>query len=246
MTSWLTFTAGNLIMWAIYSMKHPFFEQYKIQDDPWPWEEEPEKWRKLFRKTILLLLFTNFLLQPFSLYLTYLCTNSVLFDMRLETIPESWTMFKQIMFCFVIEDTTFYFFHRLLHVKFFMKHVHYIHHQYFVTIGIASEYSHPLETILGNNLPFILGPMLIGKTFHLWTLLCWVYLRIMGTIVGHCGYEFPFQFLGIHLSALLPFSNTSIFHDYHHSHVEGNYGGNFPFWDALFGNDVDYWKYKEL
>jgi len=38
---------------------------------------------------------------------------------------------------------------------------------------------------------------------------------------------------------------TNIFHDYHHSHVEGNYASNFLFWDAIFGDDVDFWKYKE-
>ena len=38
---------------------------------------------------------------------------------------------------------------------------------------------------------------------------------------------------------------TNIFHDYHHSHVEGNYANTFLFWDAIFGDDVDFWKYKE-
>jgi len=36
-----------------------------------------------------------------------------------------------------------------------------------------------------------------------------------------------------------------VFHDYHHSHVEGNYAGSFLIWDPLFGNDTDFWKYHE-
>lgn len=99
--------------------------------------------------------------------------------------------------------------------------------------------------VLGNNVPFILGPYLIGKSLHYWTLLCWMYFRIMGTIEGHSGYEFPFSLLAIKPECIVPWMNTSIFHDYHHSHVEGNYGGSFTHWDALFGNDTDFWRFKE-
>jgi len=29
----------NLVMWAIYEIELPFFERYKISQDPWPWKE---------------------------------------------------------------------------------------------------------------------------------------------------------------------------------------------------------------
>ena len=28
---------GYLINWAIYRVEHPFFERYKITNEPWPW-----------------------------------------------------------------------------------------------------------------------------------------------------------------------------------------------------------------
>ena len=136
-------------------------------------------------------------LIPLSLYATYLYSGEVAFEMKTESLSDSWTMFKQIAFCYLIEDVSFYFLHRMLHMRFFMRHIHYIHHQYFVTIGIASEYAHPVEMVLGNNLPFILGPMIIGKKCHLFTVLCWMFLRVTGTIEGHCGYEFPFQLIAL-------------------------------------------------
>jgi hypothetical protein len=32
----------NLVMWGVYHIKHPWFEQYKINNEPWPWEENRE------------------------------------------------------------------------------------------------------------------------------------------------------------------------------------------------------------
>jgi len=32
------FILYNSVLYAIYTLKHPFFEQYKNTDKPWPWE----------------------------------------------------------------------------------------------------------------------------------------------------------------------------------------------------------------
>jgi hypothetical protein len=36
------YTFWNLLLWYIYSIEHPFFEQYKVdKENPWPWEMNP-------------------------------------------------------------------------------------------------------------------------------------------------------------------------------------------------------------
>ena len=42
------------------------------------------------------------------------------------------------------------------------------HHQFINTVGWAAEYAHPLESILGNHVPFVVGPFLVHASFQLW------------------------------------------------------------------------------
>ena len=42
----------NLVMWAIYHIEHPFFEQYKINSNPWPWQENREQWIRNLCQTL--------------------------------------------------------------------------------------------------------------------------------------------------------------------------------------------------
>jgi len=114
-----------------------------------------------------------------------------------------------------------------------------------VTIGIASEYAHPVEMVLGNNVPFILGPLILGNRIHLLTILVWMYFRVIGTIYDHSGYHFQFVFWTINMINIIPLGVTSRFHDFHHSDVEVNYGSNFCFWDAVFGTDISFRKHYD-
>lgn len=36
------FLVSNLALLLIYYIKHPFFERYKIESEPWPWEKDPK------------------------------------------------------------------------------------------------------------------------------------------------------------------------------------------------------------
>jgi sterol desaturase/sphingolipid hydroxylase (fatty acid hydroxylase superfamily) len=93
-----------------------------------------------------------------------------------------------------------------------------------------------IEFLFGNVIPFAIVSTHIGS--HCATIWAWVVVRILETIDGHCGYDFPwspFRFL--------PFTGSSRHHDFHHSHNMGNYGSFFVVWDHLFGTDMEYMKY---
>lgn len=62
--TWILYS--NLSMYVIYKMKHPFFEQFKVNNDPWPWDENPEEWRKMLKKSISLVAFNGLVVLPIS------------------------------------------------------------------------------------------------------------------------------------------------------------------------------------
>jgi sterol desaturase/sphingolipid hydroxylase (fatty acid hydroxylase superfamily) len=132
----------------------------------------------------------------------------------------------------LIEDTLFYWIHRLLHQPFLYKLIHKKHHEYTNTVSLAALYASPLEYIFSDVLPSAMGPILFGKNAHFATLLLWFIWRNYETLDGHCGYEFswsPYR--------LIPLSGSSDYHNYHHSHNDGAYGSLFTYWDTLCGTN---------
>jgi sterol desaturase/sphingolipid hydroxylase (fatty acid hydroxylase superfamily) len=75
----------------------------------------------------------------------------------------------QMLFCMLCEDINFYFSHRLLHHPKLYPYIHKIHHEFYNTICIASEYAHPLEFVLGNLGPVSLGALILGPNIHVIT-----------------------------------------------------------------------------
>ena len=70
-----------------------------------------------------------------------------------ESFPSYFEIMGQILFMMIMEDSSFYWGHRLLHTPFFYKRIHKIHHEFNNTISIAAVYAHPLEYLLGNSVP---------------------------------------------------------------------------------------------
>ena len=139
----------------------------------------------------------------------------------------------------IVEDMSFYWLHRLLHHPKLYSKIHKIHHQFYSPISFSAEYSHPIEFVASNILPTMLGPLILGSHMHLATLSFWLIMRVFETIDRHCGYEFswsPYR--------LLPFSGSSEYHHFHHSHNVGNYSSFFYYWDTLCGTNTSYFKFK--
>jgi len=138
----------------------------------------------------------------------------------------SWkTVLLHFAVSYFLTDLTFYWGHRLLHTKWLYRNVHKQHHQFYVTIGFASEYAHPVELLLSNIVPAIIGPVLLRS--HLLVFAGWITLVILGTSWGHSGMAFPF-------------SLSTNFHDFHHSHPHSGNFGSLRFWDWLMGTSKAY------
>jgi len=224
---------SNLVIWAIYYIELPFFERYKISREPWPWNKDKDEWRKLIKKTLLLVGANIFIVLPITLTV-FLAINKWVIDHQfsVEDLPDTKTLIFTMIFCMISEDFTFYFSHNILHWRRIYPYIHKVHHTHISTIGIAAEYAHPIEFIFGNLLPATSGALILGKHMHFYTFLLWGMLRLGETLDGHSGYEFswsPYR--------LLPFSTSASYHEFHHSYNVGNYSSFFSLWDTVFGTN---------
>lgn len=223
----LVYVLVNAFYLALYTLRLPFFEQFKVVPKPWPWTG-PEGWgphRAKLGKVLLLWLFNNVIVGlPVTLVL-YTGKES---DGSLSTFPTVSTMLWQLFVCLFIEDVLFTTTHRLLHSK-QLYFIHKLHHSYSLTVSWAAEYAHPLEFLLGNGIPFIAGLKLLKA--HPAMQLVWMALRIASTLEGHSGYCFP-------ASPLRLWPSSGMDHDAHHSMNTGNYGSSFGIWDVVFGSKI--------
>lgn len=231
------FTFSNLTMFCIYKLELPFFERYKISRDPWPWHKYPVEYRQQIKRTLITLFINQLVILPVISSIEFMM-NTVTITSDPNLFPSTIQLISQITFFMIMEDTVFYWIHRLLHSRKLYGWIHKKHHEYKVTVGIASEYAHPVEFVLGNIIPASIGATLLGSKCHMFTWWMWLIVRVWETVDGHCGYDFswsPFR--------LLPLSGSANYHDFHHSHNIGNFSSFFTYWDSICGTNTFYYRF---
>ena len=178
---------------------------------------------------------------PLSLTIITIKDNfNVKHSFAIEDLPNSWTLAWQILFCMFVMDFFFFLTHMLLHKPYFYKRIHKTHHQYHQTVGFSAEYAHPIEFLIGNVVPFVIPCLILGPSMHYFTYWVWGTFRIANTVQAHSGYDFPWF-----PNDLCIFYSNATYHDYHHSHNVGNFGGTFHIWDTLFGTNNAYYRHIE-
>eukprot|EP01138_Halocafeteria_seosinensis_P006839 gb/GECG01006993.1/.p1 GENE.gb/GECG01006993.1/~~gb/GECG01006993.1/.p1 ORF type:complete len:371 (+),score=11.57 gb/GECG01006993.1/:1-1113(+) len=242
-TQTATFWIVNGMFTLCYIFQPSWVEYYKMSVKPWPWNgstKERAEYFELVRKSIGLLLLNHFLLVPVLTIGMYPIVQLREHGYSPEFAPGITEFVYKLIIFILIEDTGFYWVHRALHHKALYPSIHKIHHQYQdATIGIASEYAHPIEFLLSNLVPITLGPFLFPRVHYgMWVL--WVAWRVAETCCSHSGYDLPF--LPFHL---LPFQSSASFHNFHHSRNVGNYSSFFTHWDWLMGTDKHYIRHLE-
>lgn len=138
------------------------------------------------------------------------------------SLPTAAKLFYETIICFLFQEVGFYWTHRWLHSPWLYGRIHKQHHEFTSPISINAEYAHPLEFVLSNVFPAILGPLVL-KT-HTFTNCVYTGLGMMLTCTQHSGYT----------SRFLPWPFSANFHDYHHSHFNSNFG-TLGLCDSLFG-----------
>ena len=139
-----------------------------------------------------------------------------------------------VAFAVALDDTLFYWLHRLLHHPRIYRHVHKQHHEFHHPVGLATEYAHPIEDLLCNTLSTVAGPLLLGS--HASVVIGYASLKLWQSVDAHSGLLLPFSPWSVALLGM----DCARAHDFHHSHNSGNYGGFFMFWDWACGTDAAY------
>jgi Delta7-sterol 5-desaturase len=160
--------------------------------------------------------------------------NGVFYDNYYSNISDYGLVYLifSIFLILVIEDTYFYWTHRLLHHPKLYHHIHKIHH-YSVDPTPFTTYSfHPLEATI-----LFLGQILATSIFpvHDLALGIWAGLTLFNSVVIHLGYEiYPQWFTQ---SWLTNWKTPSTHHNMHHEKFKGNYALIFTWWDKLMGTE---------
>jgi len=127
------------------------------------------------------------------------------------------------------ESFWFYWIHRLLHVPFFYRHVHALHHRH-INVGPWSGMSmHPVEHLifLGSSLiHFIVPSSPVHILFHL-------QFNSLTAATTHTGFE------GLLIRDQNRLRLGTFHHQMHHRYFECNYGSLEAPWDKAFGSFHD-------
>jgi sterol desaturase/sphingolipid hydroxylase (fatty acid hydroxylase superfamily) len=223
----------------MYIRKNKIMERYLIQPpEKTPFDQKKELFGQVWKDTVI-----NHLIKiPTALDLTVPIIQKCLKNVNKRDafkMDDLKTFGLHLLVSVLIEDALFYWSHRLLHTSFLFKHVHRKHHEFhnLASYPIASEYTHPVESLLGNILPVMVGPIVTGQSFM--TLQIWLWIRMLKTSDAHCGYHFPFSPFGM----FWPF-NEAPRHDFHHEKGVGSFGSFFQFWDNVCGTDAQYVAFR--
>ena len=229
----LTLIIINLFYLSIYVLRPPSLEKYKINNLPWPWEEDPDKFKRLLKKSIITYIFNVFCFGIYTLLFGYINHP----ELSKEKHPSIIVYAAQIYFCAIFEDFFFYWGHRILHHPNIYSKIHKQHHEFYNVINITSLYAHPIEFLLSNVVPLLACTLVLGKRIHMVTFMGFALFRILETNETHSGYEFPWS-----MYQILPFATDATYHNFHHLKNIGNYGSMFRCWDTLFQTNRYYYK----
>ncbi len=203
----------------------PSLAKYKIQQKPF--QVRTYFWPNVARITIN----TSITLLLVGLLWPLLRLTGV----HLGPLPAWYVMLGQLVLFLFLDDFLFYWMHRLLHVRWLLRHVHGVHHRIKNPCAMDGNYFHWLEFVLIGSLA-LLGPLLVGC--HVAVLWIWIIFRQFQAADGHSGYDFPYNPL-----RLIPLYKGPAYHDFHHARFKGNFAGFLPYLDRWFGTYIKEYRH---
>ena len=111
----ISYISMAVVFAIIYSANHPFFERYKINNNPWPWNEDPVKWEILKKRSYFYIGINNALIIPGYLLASLYFNPKIEITVSVEELPDMKKLIATIILCMMLEDLGFYVMHKLLH-----------------------------------------------------------------------------------------------------------------------------------
>eukprot|EP01026_Neomeris_dumetosa_P044496 TRINITY_DN37539_c0_g1_i2.p1 TRINITY_DN37539_c0_g1~~TRINITY_DN37539_c0_g1_i2.p1 ORF type:complete len:281 (-),score=-1.03 TRINITY_DN37539_c0_g1_i2:297-1139(-) len=179
-------------------------------------------WKMYGQAAIFVFVQQIFLLLPVIIFYNEYCLpwrNRVL-QVRLDKLDWRSIFISFVLFVY-IEEVLFYSMHVIFHQPLLYKWVHKLHHSFTAPVGVAATYAHPLENLMVNMLPLLVGPLILGS--HPLVSTFWMCFAAFNSVYTHSGYDIPG----------LPSVNI---HDFHHMNFRENYGV-IGLMDFIFGTN---------
>ncbi|MEQ2171168.1 Fatty acid hydroxylase domain-containing protein 2 [Goodea atripinnis] len=169
---------NGLLLLVDTSGKPSFITRYRIQED----KNSPVDPTKL-RQAVKTVLFNQvFISVPMVVGIYFLMSwRGDACGPELPTFH--WALMELAVFS-ILEEIL------LFHHPSLYKHFHKQHHEWTAPIGVVSIYAHPLEHVISNMLPVVIGPVVLGS--HITTTSMWYCVALVSTTISHCGYHLPF------------------------------------------------------
>lgn len=215
--------------------KYGLLQQYKVHPSlAWP---PPELLRECIKEKLADALFFRPAFTYTLLYPLFRWRGMAQMYSEDAAFPGLAVVAASLVVFIMVDDTWFYWGHRLLHHKHLYRAIHKKHHRFKIPLGLGTEYAHPIEALAVNGVSTMLGPFLLCSNPKL--ALMYAGLKLWQSMESHSGYVFPF-----------PWSLFDVMengrHEFHHSRNDGNFGGIFGFWDQLMGTDAAFERFRAL
>ena len=214
-----------------------FYYRYHVRQDPRNERLRIQQLRptgRQIRREIRMSLVTIliFAVMATALFQLYLAGKTAIY--RPPNRYSLWYLPLSFLLCVIVNDTWFYWTHRLMHWPRVFKYVHLGHHRSVSPTPWAIFAFQPLEAVIqfcGIMVLVVYVPMCPPVLFaFLW------YDTLVNT-AGHTGFEMVPN--SISRSWLFKWFNTVAHHDGHHTNTRTNYGAFFNLWDRWMGTFDD-------
>jgi Delta7-sterol 5-desaturase len=137
-----------------------------------------------------------------------------------------WWLPVSLMISMLLDETYYYWVHRLLHKPAFFKLIHKTHHQSNITSPWTAFSFHPLEGLL---LSVPLPVILMFVPMHPLVILLQLIIMTFSSVINHLDIEiYP---AGFHKHVLGQWLIGATHHGLHHKQFKYNFGLYFTFWD---------------
>jgi len=148
-----------------------------------------------------------------------------------EVAEHGWGYFAlSLVAVLLIHDAYFYWAHRAMHHPRLYRWVHLTHHRSTNPTPLAAFAFHPLEAVVEAGVILVIAFLF---PVHPAVILLFVLIMTLDNVYGHLGWElYP---KGFQRHPIGRWINTSVSHNQHHRHAQGNYGLYFLWWDRLCG-----------
>jgi sterol desaturase/sphingolipid hydroxylase (fatty acid hydroxylase superfamily) len=138
--------------------------------------------------------------------------------------------FVSILLAMIVQDTYFYWTHRLMHHRRLFRWFHRTHHRSTNTNPWSTYSVNPLEAVVDSGAG-VLILLIVPMTG--WAIFTFSIINTVYAVYTHLGYELYPRALSRHW--LGRWINTSTAHNIHHAKARYNFGWYFLFWDRMMG-----------